>query len=264
MKLFRINPTIRETNKYLSETTEILLKKHGMVSSEEFEKDLVEKTGIGWKQVKNYKNHPKPGDRLKDNAVVLKFVVNARARDTKRKVRRTVTVCIGVIAVAYTTYHFAMIPKKIEQFIVHEAPPKAFSSEVAETRIFLTVPSKDWLFRLGPLEHSRIPINMFTCFDIQGTGTKNCSFRGPSTEATLILDGNFVRRYSLLSFEPEDISNLKEQLVNLLGEKIDRFPANDKQLDALTIAAGNESINLQATGSNSKMRAMLSVTVSLK
>ena len=87
MKLFRFNPTIRETNQYLSKTVDDLLKKHGGVSDEDFERDLVATTGIGWKQVKNYKNHPKPGERLKDNSIVIKFVRERRKQNTGRKVR---------------------------------------------------------------------------------------------------------------------------------------------------------------------------------
>lgn len=262
--MFRINPTIREANKYLSETVDALLKKHSGVSNEEFERDLANATGIGWKQVKNYKNHPKPGERLKDNAVVLKFVLGARAKDTSRKIRLFINMGTAVAVTVYAIYWYATKPNKIEQFVIHEVPPNAHKSEVAETRVFLTLASRKWLFRLGPLEHSRVPMDRFTCMDIQGTGTRNCSFREPDLQATLLMDGDVVRRYSILSYQPEDIAELRKQLVDLLGEQVARFPAAAKPLDELAVTAGAESVQLMATSAGQNMRPMLSVTVSLK
>lgn len=264
MKLFGINPTIREANRYLSETVDDLSKKHGGVSNEDFERDLVAATGIGWKQVKNYKNHPKPRERLKDNAVVLRFVLQARARDTGRKVRRIATMAVSVLAFAYVVFWYAMTPKKTEQFVIHEVPPNAYSSEVVETRVFLTLPSKSWMFRLGPLEHSSVPVDKFTCMDNQGGGTKSCAFRDPDIQATLVLDGNMVRRYTIVAFRSEDIAELKDRLVDLLGERVSRFPASTKPLDELSIAAGKESVHLMATAAGHDMRPMLSITVSLQ
>lgn len=262
--MFRINPTIREANKYLSGTVDALLKKHGGVSNEDFERDLVNATGIGWKQVKNYKNHPKPGERLKDNAVVLRFVLQARARDTGRKVRRITTKAVAVLALAYAVFWYATAPKKIEQFVIHEVPPNAHSSEVVDTRVFLTLPSKSWMFRLGPLEHSSLPVDKFTCLDNQGGGTRSCSFRESDVQATVVLDGDMVRRYTIVAFRSEDIAELKGRLVDLLGERVSRFPASDKPLDEVSITAGKESVHLMATAAGHHMRPMLSVTVSLQ
>lgn len=262
--MFRFNPTIREANKYLSEIVDALLKKHGGVSNEDFERNLVNTTGIGWKQVKNYKNHPKPSERLKDNAVVLKFVLAARAKDTSRKVRRISIMSISIATAVYAVYWYATKPNKVEQFIVHEVPPGVQKSKVAETKVHLTLPSKNWLFRLGPMEHSRVPIDRFTCFDIQGTRTRNCSFRDSNLQATLIIDGNIVRRYSIITYALKDVTELHKQLSEILGDQLAEFPAASKPLDERTIVTGNDLLNLIATSPGHNMRTMLTVTVSLK
>lgn len=264
MRLFQFNPTIRETNKYLSKTVDDLQKKHGGVSNEEFERELTTITGIGWKQVKNYKNHPKPSERIKGNAVILKFVLQARARDTGRKVRRLASMLVAVASIGYAVLWFVNRPNRIEQFIIHEFPPAAHRSATVESRLFVTLISKGWLFRLGPLERSQVPIAEFSCMDILGIGGRNCSFQGPTVQATIILDGNIVRGYAVISFDPEDIAELRKQLVELLGAQIIDFPAPDKALDERTLQAGGESVSLLATSVAQGMRPMLSVTVSLQ
>jgi hypothetical protein len=266
VKLFRFNPTIRQANKYLTETVEVLSAKHGGVSKEEFEKELVATTGIGWKQVKNYKNHPKPSERLKDNAVVLKYVRQMRNKDTGRKVRNALFYSISSIAVMLTIYWYLSRPREIEQFVVHEVPPSAHNTEVKETRVFLKLSSRNWLFRLGPLNQSSVPLDKFVCADNPGTGTKNCSFNettaAGSFQAFLLLDGGIVRRYSVLSFDPAEVKTLMGQLSEHLGDKIKRFPATDKLVDDINVDLGNESVRLTGSHPNQRTRLYLSVVVS--
>lgn len=268
MKLFRFNPTIREANKYLSETVDILAAKYGGVSNEDFEKELVATTGIGWKQVKNYKNHPKPNERLKDNAVVLKFVLQKRSRDTGRRVRRLFAYGVSVTVVVSLVYWYATRPREIEQFVVHEVPPSAHTTETKETHVFLKLPSRNWLLRLGPLNQSKFPLDKFVCMDNPGTGTKNCSFNEITStgnfQAFVLIDGGVVRRYSVLSFDPTEVKNLMEQLSELLGDKIKRFPATDKMIDDINVDMGNESVRLTGSDPKQGARPYLSVVVSLK
>ncbi len=269
MKLFQLNPTIREANKYLSETVEVLTAKHGGVSSEDFEKELVSITGIGWKQVKNYKNHPKPSERLKDNALVLKFIRQKQNQDTGRKIRLFFAYTIPLIAVVFSIYWYVSKPREIEQFVIHEVPPSAHTTEAKETRIFLKLPSKSWLFRLGPTNQSDIPLDKFTCSDLQGMGMKNCSYNEASgvdgLQAVIILDGGVIRRYTIMAFNSDDVQSLMGQLSKLLGDKIKKFPAEGKQIDDITVDLENESVRLMGSHSNQKsMRTYLSVVVSLK
>lgn len=268
VKLFQLNPTIREANKYLSETVEALTAKHGGVSSEDFEKELVSITGIGWKQVKNYKNHPKPSERLKDNALVLKFIRQKQSQDTGRKIRRFFNYTVPLVAVVLSIYWYVNKPREVEQFIVHQVPPSAHTTEAKETRIFLKVSSKGWLFRLGPTNQSDVPLDKFTCSDLQGMNMKNCSYNEASgvdgLQVVIILDGGIIRRYTIMAFNSDDVHSLMVQLSKLLGDKIEKFPAEDKQIDDVVVDLENESVRL--TGSHQKQgtRPYLSVVVSLK
>lgn len=267
MKTFRFNPTIREANKYLSVTVDILSIKHGGVSNEEFERELVITTGIGWKQVKNYKNHPKPSERLKDNAVVLKFILEKRSQDTGRKVRIYLTYAISSIVVVFSIYWYLARPKEIEQFVVHEVPLLAHNTEVKETRIFLKLSSRNWLFRLGPINQSSIPLDKFICMDNAGVSTKSCSFNESTPsgnfQAFVLIDGAIIRRYSILSFDPRDVETLMSQLSEFLGEKIKGFPEADKILDDVSVKFANESIRLIGSHPKQGTRQYLSVVVSL-
>lgn len=266
--MFQLNPTIQEANKYLSETVGILSAKHGGVSNEEFEKELVAITGIGWKQVKNYKNHPKPSERLKNNAIVLKYILQKRAQDNGRKIRIVLSYSVSIALVAWCVYWYTTTPREVEQFVVHEVPPGAHTTEVKATRIFLKLSSRNWLLRLGPLNQSKLPLDKFMCVENSGTGTKNCSFNEITSlgnfQTFVLLDGGIIRRYSVLSFDQKDVENMMGQLSELLGDKIQGFPAADKLVDDINVKLENESVRL--TGSHPKQgaRPYLSVVVSLK
>ena len=263
MRLFRFNPTIRETNQYLSKTVDDLLKKHSGVSNEDFERDLVVATGIGWKQVKNYKNHPKPGERLKDNSVVIKFVRDCRRKDTGRKVRLGVlaVACFGVIG--FFVYRCAVTPKTIEAFAVHEVTqPLPPSYDNLETKVFLEV--RNFVLRLGPIKHSKIPLEKFSCSKLPVVGLTNCTLSETSSaglfQIVLILDRDFVKRYSVISVDPLEIEKIKEQL----GDRVDRSIASDdsKPLSQKQFKVGNESVQIISNPPGPGSRAMLNVSVS--
>ena len=76
--------TVGEVNKYLSKTINMLLTKYGKVSNPSFEEELEEITGIRWKQVKNYKNHPKPNSVVNINSKIQRFVFEQRKEDKIR------------------------------------------------------------------------------------------------------------------------------------------------------------------------------------
>ena len=217
MNLFRINPTIRETNRYLNKTVEALLKKHGNVSNEEFEKELVAVTGIGWKRVKDYKNHPKPGQRLKDNSLVVKYVRECRRRDKTRRFIRIGVAVVGAFTLVTFSYYFLTKPKPVEQFVIHEAPPTApHKIDNVETKVFIEVPSRGWLFRVGPMKHSKIPLDKFICAKMPTMNLTNCSLNEMSKEgvfqAAILIDGDIVRKFTVMTFNQEDIDAIRTQL----------------------------------------------------
>ena len=262
MKLFRFNPTIRETNQYLSKTVDDLLKKHGGVSNEDFERDLVAATGIRWKQVKNYKNHPKPGERLKDNSVVIKFIRERRKQDTGRKVRLGILAVAGFAIVVAFGYRFFTTPNTIEAFAVHEVAQLPPTYDKLETKVFLKV--RDFVLRLGPIKHSKVPLEKFNCSKLPAVGLTNCSLSETSSaglfQIVLILDRDFVRRYSVISVDPLDIEKLREQL----GDRVDRSLASvdSKSLSQKQFKVGDESIQVISNPPGPGSRAMLNVSVS--
>lgn len=268
MGLFQFNPTIRETNKYLDKTVGELITKHGNVSNPDFEKDLIATTGIGWKQVKNYKNHPKPYQRLKDNSVVIKYVRGCRQKDTWRKVRLATFAASSLISVIGISYWYITKPKEVEKFVVHEFPPTPPQDiENIETRVFLKVESKGWLFRLGPVAHSSIDFEKFSCFNQPVTGLKNCSYNETSEagllQATVLLDGNLIRKFTLMTFDKNDISSLVDQLSDKTDESILRLPAGKQEMKEQQFRVGTETVNILMTQSNVGDRESLTVSVSL-
>lgn len=260
--MFRFNPTIRETNQYLSKTVDDLLKKHGGVSNEDFERDLVAATGIGWKQVKNYKNHPKPGERLKDNSIVIKFIRERRKQDTSRKVRLGALAVVGFGIIVAFGYRYITTPKTIEAFAVHEVAQLPPNYDKLETKVFLEV--RDFVLRLGPIKHSKIPLDKFSCSKISAEGLTNCTFSETDTvglfQIVLILDHDFVRRYSVVSVDPLEIKKMREQL----AARVDRgFASEDsKPLSQKQFKIGDENIQVISSPSGRNSRAMINVSVS--
>lgn len=266
--MFRINPTIRQTNKYLSEVVEDLSVKHGGVSNEDFESELIAITGIGWKQVKNYKNHPKPGDRLKDNAVVLKFVLKKQKTEKWRNPSLYGAIATLTLTLLTGIYLIATRPRPIEQFVVHQVPPSSHRSDFKETKVYLKLDSKSWTFRLGPFEHSSVPISKFQCTAQLELNGKQCSFqesdRDNAVQATVYLDGGIIRRYSIMTNNEQDVESLLNQLRTMFGNQLSDFPSADKQIDEIELRHGNESVQVTSSDQSTGMRPYIAIVVSLK
>ncbi|MBL7670757.1 MAG: hypothetical protein JNM39_09740 [Bdellovibrionaceae bacterium] len=263
MKLFRFNPTIRETNKYLSKTVDELLKKHGGVSNEDFERDIVATTGIGWKQVKNYKNHPKPNERLKDNSVVVKYIRECRAKDIFRRIRFYALAFSGIAVVGFIFYRYVTALKTVEAFAVHEvAQPLPPNYDKLETKVFLEV--RDFVLRLGPIKHSKVPLEKFSCSKLPVVGLTNCTFSVTNSsglfQIVLILDHDFVRRFSVVSVEPSEIEKLREQLGDRVNKEI--AAVDPKPLSQKQFKVGDESVEIISNPAGPGSRAMLNVSVS--
>jgi hypothetical protein len=263
MKLFRFNPTIRETNKYLSKTVDELLKKHSGVSNEDFERDLVSITGIGWKQVKNYKSHPKPSERLKDNSVVIKYIRDCQKRDSARKARHVALAVGSLTVIGIFGYRLATSPNKVEAFAVHEvAQPLPNDYSKAETKVFLEI--RNFVLRLGPVKHSKVPLDKFSCSKLPAVGLTNCSLSETGSaglfQIVLIMDHDFVRRYSVTSVDSNEIEKLRLQLV----DRVDSSLASDdaKPLSQKQFKVGDESVQVISNPPGPGSRAMLNVTVS--
>ena len=87
MKIMKIPITVKEVSYRLEIEVAKLLEIHKKVSNPDFEADLIKNTGIGWKQVKNYKNHPKQFQIVRDNAKIIEFVERSRFDDNLFKLK---------------------------------------------------------------------------------------------------------------------------------------------------------------------------------
>lgn len=261
MKWFRFNPTIKETNKYLSKTVDELTKKHGGVSNEDFERELVDLTGIGWKQVKNYKNNPKPSSRLKDNSIVIKYVLKCRQNDTLRKIRSYSLITVSFLSVVFLTYWIISTPKEVETFQVHEVPlptPLPINPKI-ETKVFLEI--RDLLLRVGPREHSKLSLAKFTCSKLPTVQLKNCSFYDGPFQIVLIMDGDFIKKYTVMTLDSSEILKIQKQL----GDRVDHSltTTNPKPLYQQQFKVGHETVDIITSPAAPGSVAMFSVSVSL-
>ncbi|MGE4130241.1 MAG: hypothetical protein AB7F86_01315 [Bdellovibrionales bacterium] len=241
-----------------------LQRKHGNVSNEDFERELTEIAGIGYKQVKNYKNHPKPGHRLKDNAVVIKFVRERQRLDTGRKVRRAIVMGLFVIALVGGAYRALTAPRKIESFAIHEVPvPVSEPDRMVESKVFIEVPSTGWLLRLGPIKNTRIPMERFTCDKIVGMQQENCQFVGANLQVTIIKDGDLIKRYTILSTAADDAADIERQLLGKAGQP--RQPATNAKepIQSQSYKVGDETVNVMRTEKGPGTIDSISVTVAM-
>lgn len=129
------NPKVRDVNKALDKVINELLEKHGKISNPDFEKELEVITGIGYKQVKNYKNHPRPDSRINGNSKILPFAMKNCQDETrltflvnqKKKILILGTVLIFSILSYYALFsednlnHEHQIDN-IEKFMSDESP----------------------------------------------------------------------------------------------------------------------------------------------
>lgn len=221
MRLFQFNPTIKETSKYLQETVDQLLKKHGSVSNPDFEKELIETTGIAYKQIKNYKNHPKPNQRIKDNAIVIKFVREKRKQNRLKIYAanglKTVPLVIAAAAAWYLWPKAPPAPQKIYVINgtpVETPPPSMPQGNESELRISLKIPKLGWLLRLGEMAESKFDEKQFKCSAIFGTEQMRCKYGGGApVSISYLKEGSIVQQISVSSYNSGAVSDLEEQVV---------------------------------------------------
>ena len=86
--ILRNPPTVSEVNRYIKPIVEELAAKHQKVTHPDFDQELREITGIGWKQVKNYRNHPNQTLSIQKNSKVLSFVFKSRKQDRWYQIKK--------------------------------------------------------------------------------------------------------------------------------------------------------------------------------
>lgn len=223
MRLFQFNPTIKETSKYLQETVDELLKKHGSVSNPDFEKELIETTGIAYKQIKNYKNHPKPNQRIKDNAIVIKFVREKRKQNRLKIYAANGIKMVPLIIAAVAAWYFwpksPPAPQKIYVINgtpVETAPPSMPQGNEAELRISLKIPELGWHLRLGEVTESKFDERHFKCSAIFGTKQMRCKHDGDAqspVSVSYLKEGTIIQQISVSTYNSDAVSDLEAQVL---------------------------------------------------
>lgn len=221
--LFKINPTIRETNKYLNEIVRELLKKHGQVSSEEFEKELIAITGISYKQVKNYKNDPKPNRRLKDNAIVLKFVRERRKKDAKKRAAILSLKVVIILTLIGFAIHNWPTKEDSKVFIVDNSNSVVDQHindsklKTANFHIKMKLPQLDWMLRLGPIENSDFDLDKFECISAE-ENLKSCAYKLNNNDlsVSILISESMIERYSISTYNSSNVENLESQVNELI------------------------------------------------
>lgn len=247
MKWFQLNPTIKETNKYLDRVVEDLKKRHGGVSSEEFEKALVDTTGISWKQVKNYKNHPKPSERLKNNSLVIRYIREAQRKDKIRAFKLYAYAVTAIALVFGGLIYYLTSPSKIDTFAVQkviELLPKDYTKLTAKIAIDLD----ELTLRLGPIAHSKFPIELFNCTKVPASSLQHCEFKDNLKSPaiiTAVLDSGIITNFSFRTTDEELIKKISLQLSKQVDKSLSAISAGSVFDRQFTV--GDEVVEIRTT-----------------
>jgi len=99
--------TVAEVQRYTKPIVSNLLEKYNKVTHPDFDEELRKITGIGWKQIKNYRNHPNPNSEVKSNSKVGKYILLQRRANKFYKLKRglvNLTIVGLSLAVIFTFY----------------------------------------------------------------------------------------------------------------------------------------------------------------
>ena len=237
--------SVREANKYLDRVVEELKLKHEKVSHEDFDNDLEAITGIRWKQVKNYKNHPKPGQEIQDNSKVKNFIFEQRKKDKAHLVKR-----IGILACAFIILVFVasriFMPNesvRIVQMKTGETKP-----QVTKTKIAISVPGISNEIKLGMDKKS---LGDLKCHTVQVSNSL-CALpieANAKGEVTLYFISDSLSRASMSTQDKEFFESQKKILLKDLIDfkKSEGFYA--KELSTVHYQKGMEKVSFTSPGS---------------
>ena len=188
--------TIREANKYLDEVVEELKLKHEKVTHEDFDKDLEEITGIRWKQVKNYKNHPNPGQEIQDNSKVKTFILERRRHNKAHIFKRSGVLLLTLVIIGLVLYRI-FLPREIVKFVsIKEGT--ASIPQVTEAKIKLGIPGLADEIKLGTHKDK---FSLGPCRTVQVSNTV-CTHQmsGPQKfDVTLFFTADYLTRVALMT-----------------------------------------------------------------
>lgn len=201
MKIFKVPITVKEVSYHLAKEVDRLLIIHKKVSNPDFEAELVKNTGIGWKQVKNYKNHPKQYQVVSDNAKILEFVEEARSRDKFYKLKACclyLGLLILIMGAGWIGFKLLYNPAPKTYIVVtNKLPAKALSiAEVKFAPTVFEIPETAQKIQLGKIEDSGINLNEFNCNEMESVGSQNCQKSFTNQARIMVLTSNsFVYKF---------------------------------------------------------------------
>ena len=189
MKL-RLNPSVREINRYLTPVLDELLAKHKKVSNPDFEKEFKEVTGIGYRQARNYKHHPKPYSRVNDNALVIPFILLRRRGDNKRKVKLIfISIALLGITVLFGYKFYKTITAPTVNIITSNNQDKVNVDigEVTRKKLSLKINlnNQDVNFNLGQKQTGILNNERYKCF--KAGEVSHCQYSQSATNSILTI-----------------------------------------------------------------------------
>lgn len=225
--IFKKKVTVRDVNRYLSPVVEKLLVKHKKISNPDFEAELEKVTGIKWKQVKNYKNHPSPNSVVASNAKVRDFVLRRYQGDIKRRVFEMSLYLITIVFMLSVLYHYYSNSRKTINYWVVNKNDNTINAFSVDHELRLD--SINSVFRLGKLSDSNIKdIESFRCNDLPLSLYKSCSksyAQNGGTLISLVLREDMITRISISTQDKnvtKDIESFQSEII------LKRFIRNER------------------------------------
>jgi hypothetical protein len=235
--------SVRETNKYLDQVVEELKLKHEKVSHEDFDHDLEAITGIRWKQVKNYKNHPKPGQEIQDNSKVKTFIYEQRKKDKVHLAKRLGLLLGGVAILLFVSIRLLMPRESIR---IVQIPSSETKPSITKAKLTLNIDGLGEL-KLGMDKKSLIGLR---CRDVQISNSL-CTFLmkgNDKSEVTLYFISGLLTRVAFTTQLKDSYFRQKKLLENDLADfkKSEGFYA--KELTTIHFQRGPEKLTFSEPG----------------
>ena len=236
--------SVRDANKYLDRVVLELKLKHEKISHEDFDNDLESITGIRWKQVKNYKNHPKPGQEIQDNSKVKQFIFEQRRKD-KFHIAKRAGILVASLVLGVLVVSNVFSPK--ESVTIVKVLPSGKVASITNTKIAFSVPELAAKIRLGMDKKS---LGTTNCHTVQ-TSDELCAFEFSEKEKGRIsfyLMNDVLLRTTLMT----ENKKTYDSIYNSLKPVLEGFKQSKgfyvKELETTNYQKGSERIVFSAPG----------------
>jgi hypothetical protein len=241
--LYKKKITIKEVNKYLDIVVEDLKKKHEKVTHEDFDNELESITGIRWKQVKNYKNHPNPGQEIQDNSKIKFFVFEQRKKDKFFKTKQLIilsSLCIGIAFIIYRLLRPTEVIKEVN-FISNT------ESIIINPKLTLGIPG------LGDVQLGMAP-DSFSGIDCKNLDLERllCSKNLPENKGvvSLFFQRTVLTRLTLTTTDQVIYEKIRDSLKNELSKFIKKDENLHPSLVTISYTSEGEKINFSHLSSD--------------